>query len=460
MKKLVKYTVIISLTFILFTQVLDVIGWLSDEKPLYKSAVTQVQEIDSSENGYLVIKFMSEPGFQLLNKRCNNTVLDTLLSNEQWDNEKAQSILKDHLTYQTLIPQVNAKKFFQSEILESYLDDLPPYSRYGELFKLKLLESRSYAENQDIDKAIISAEQALVFSQRIKGNMSPTLISFLVGISYQDQALGWIHRLGTGYNISYAQREKILDNVQQVSDFNSDNFDAVIGGEFYFSESILKEIQSMTSLEGRTKSLLAMLSPNDGGDSGLGVGGDFFLLISPHFFFQKEKISNAMYEFRAKDITFARTSCRQVDYSHYSSARDVNDASFFDLFKLNSIGSLVFDSPQSLEIYFLRRCLADFHFQAVKTALAITQFESINNRKIKHLQELSPSLIEAIPIDATTNESLSYNPEKRWIYSKGTNFVDDLGSLDTVYSATCYRSNVCKKNPTVPVMHMITTQYE
>lgn len=455
-KKTLKYIFIICLGFIVFTQIIDLIGWLSDEEPVDKSVLIQVQKITPAENGYNVIKFMDEPEFHLLQKGCNSAVLSKLLTDKQWDDETAQSVLNDHLKYRGLILQVNTKQYFQSRIIQSYLDDFPSYSDYGNLLKLKLLESRSYAENQDIDQAIKAAEQALIFSQRIKDDRSSTLISFLVGMAHQDQAISWIHRLGTHYNISNSQRKKLLDSTQAVSDFKNDNFDAVISGEFYYVESFINQTSNMATLDGRKNLLLMILQKQEEDRTGFTLIENLFSLFSPHFVLQKEKTKNAMYDYRKKDITFVRNSCEQVDYSYYNEGPYTEG---LNLLKLNSIGSSLIETVPSLQTYFLRRCQADFHLQAVRTAIAITQYESINNRKIQHLQELVPSIIETLPTDATTNETLSFNAEQRWVYSKGSNFFDDQGSLKTIYNSTCHRNNLCKNNPTVPIVNMAATPY-
>ena len=457
MKKFAKNTLFIFLSFIIFTQILDLIGWLTDDEPVEKDALTKIEKINPSENGYEFIKFMDEPNFRLLNESFDNKILKNLLINEQWNDIEVKKVLDNHLKYQNIISEVNSKPFFQSKIIESYLHSFSAYFRYSELLSLKLIESRSYAENNDINKAIKSTEQALIFSQRLKANMSPTLISFLTGLSHQDQILSWLHKLATAYNTNDDQLTALLTLTNTVSDYIDDNFDAVISGEFYFSELIRNEMFNFSSLNQRFD-LLQITSYGSDEKTVSEVIYNFLTFLSPHYFFQTQKNSNAMYLYRTKDSESVRTSCKSISYSHYPN--EVKNHSFFNTFKLNAAGSsFTSQSSVSFKKYFLRRCQADFHLQAVKAAIAITLFESKNNREIQKLESLVPTIIKNPLVDATTNEGLRFNPEKRWLYSQGINFSDNNGSLETIYNSSCHHSTACQNNPTVPIAHVTTPQY-
>ena len=74
-KKFLKKTAIFCLGFIIFTQIIDLIGWLTDEESADHSKLVKTHAIDPSKNGYEVIKFMDEPGFRFLSKGVTNDSL-------------------------------------------------------------------------------------------------------------------------------------------------------------------------------------------------------------------------------------------------------------------------------------------------------------------------------------------------------------------------------------------------
>jgi len=457
-KKTLKYTLIFCLGFIIFTQVFDLIGWLSDEDKVEKSELFEIESIAPAVNGYEFVKFIDEPDFRLLKECCKSETLQELITKELWteyDNNKATEILDKHAEYKNVIKQVISKKHFQSKIPDSFYDSFPSYEDLGSLFYLKLLEFRIEVEKQNFSQAIKLLEAAVTFSQYIKADESPSLISFLVGVAYQGQATQWIHRLGTRYKINNEQREKLITLTRSISDYTNDNFDSAIRGEFRFSELFFKGV-SLNSLEERKKILMMIVKPEEENQF-LETIENLMTLFSPHFAFQNGKVSNMMYSLRSKDIESIRTSCNKIDFSYYgnqtNSENSTEERSLLDFFKLNSVGKSMFEIATSFEGYFLRRCQADFHLQAVKTALAIVQFESINNSKITNLKELTPNIIDTVPIDANNGKPLLFNQDKRWLYSVGSNFSDDGGSSSSFYHHKCRHKKDCQDNPTVPIIH-------
>ena len=220
-----------------------------------------------------------------------------------------------------------------------------------------------------------------------------------------------------------------------VSDFKNDNFDKVIGGEIRYNELLFKEINP-GNLKARLSSALFLFKHDEerGLFELLQNIGTFF---APHFLFKKEKVNNAVYTKRAQDIASVRMACEKIDHSHYNSNFNIRNQNLFQHFKSNAVGEMLIEELHPLDFYFLRRCQDDFHLQAVRVALTITQFESIKNYKIKSLDELIPNFLSKVPIDATNGRALSFNPKKRWLYSVGDNFLDQGGSENTFHHVKC-----------------------
>ena len=452
-KKVLKKTFFIFFCFILLTQILDLIGWLSDEEPINKSEIMEITPLPTEENGYEFVKHLDYDNNRVLNKDYQDTDLTDLLEKKEWDiktKKTVESLLNSHSKRNTLVQQVVAKPHFQSKITESFYDSFSHYGGYTDLLRLKLLESRDAAEKQNFSKATALAEEALIFSQRIKADKMPTLISFVVGISHQNQAISWIHQLGSRYAVSDADRKKLINTLNKVSDYQNDNFNESINGEIRFYEFYIQAFDYWNFSE--RISLLTSSWNNEDIRNPRVIIHSALSFFSPHYFLQKGKLSNFSYQIRNEDTKQVRKSCIDIEYSHYDQLVRTKN-SFFSLFKSNSMGKLLFENTPSFEIYFLRRCQAGFHLQAVKTALTILQAESKQGNQIKRLDELIPQPLTNVPIDASNGKPLMFDAENRWIYSVGTNYTDNQGSLDSIFHNRCIRSKKCKQNPTVPIIY-------
>ena len=145
--------------------------------------------------------------------------------------------------------------------------------------------------------------------------------------------------------------------------------------------------------------------------------------------------------------------CSEIELPYVTSLIYHQDASIWRSLGPNGLGNMEssLTSGKWQMVEFLERCMSDFYLQSLKAILATKLYELETNKSLKEITQLVPKYLPTVPIDAMTGDVLLFGEKKRWFYSRGSNFKDNGGSLESIYNDVCNRQHKCRNSPTVTI---------
>jgi len=99
-----------------------------------------------------------------------------------------------------------------------------------------------------------------------------------------------------------------------------------------------------------------------------------------------------------------------------------------DLLSPNAFGRLLYGFAQGLESALELKCCENVDVGATGALLAMRAFKAENGRLPRTLDELVPDYLDAVPVDDFDGSPLRYSPEKRALYSVGSDLADGGGA--------------------------------
>lgn len=336
------------------------------------------------------------------------------------------------------------------------VNDLPQFQVMIDLSLLTLLKSRLEADRGNIDDAIVLANAALVMSNRIMG-ANGYLISYMIGLVLQHDALRWTQQLAFHYPLDLTQIDKLNLSVQAMPSYLQDDFRSVLAAEFEFSKNMFISISTKPLSERWQTYRDGEDYWNADLDGDLEFGREntkqkiyaFVSALLPQFYSHKNRQLTMMAKYYLALAEESNHYCNEMPEA--TDPYIEKPLTWLNVF-LPNIGRRDLDQAAGTFTHYLyRRCLAHAQLEAAKTILAIRSYEQRHQRKIASLKELVPVYLPRIPVDPFDGRELRFSPQNQWLYSVGNNFDDDGGSEQGCYYHHCFRDENCFKNPTFPL---------
>lgn len=417
--------------------------------------LSELVVIDPAENGFLVVSYTENNDFELLNEEQRNMLKSHIIS-EAWDASYANEIFVAHAKVIADFLSAAEFKSFQFE-LPVDVSSLPMYVPIMDMARLVLLKSRSLAEQGMLDKAIALSGKAVYMSSQVKSESNSTLISHMIGLAMQYEALHWLGYLAGHYSMNHDQIKNLLAVVNRVPSYDNDGFEHVFAGEYRFSKKLMAEI-SDPPLGERWE---VYSNGEDYWNSDIDENGQLeerairhellalLTVLFPKFYIHKRETQSLTVK---KYKTLADKShlyCTQLAGPALFDGK--NELSWSALITPNAlIDSWYFDFEQTFYTYFYRRCLGHAHIESTKALLALRLYEQDYGEWPDSLVLLQPKYLNSLPIDPFDGSVMRYSKADGWLYSLGVNFEDNGGSIAGYFVNQCQSHEACKNNPTFP----------
>ncbi len=403
------------------------------------------------------------------------------LLNQKWDSAVAAEILdvwkpQIHLVDELLTHPVN-------EFKASHFN---PNLSFAPGVDLLLLQSRFYAEQGDIPTAVTSITKSLEFSNKLIVNGDPLLVA--LGRSFRERSFDWMHRLMSIYEVPSEAIRILLKRMVSDSDLlkrkrsESHAHNYLVIAEYahelapkgfseranHFKNSAVRYSEFLFEPNtpdfgpkefGFTSAANSELSPAaPWWDSSVFKTELVRILegVAPDFFRPPNAWISLELGLIKENQVASQQSCNKVNLPLHTRLADQYENSVFSFLRFN--GSVLRDhslrGAESNLRDFIQNCMHDFYAESIKTVLAIKLFQAETQSLPSSLQQLVPGYLNQEPNDPLTGELLGYDPQRQLLYSKGANFSDDGGSLESVFNNVCYAQTECRNNPTVPITHL------
>ncbi|RBP51063.1 hypothetical protein [Arenicella xantha] len=437
-KRIGKALLIIIGVFALATTALNYLGVALDEKPLDYTGLYPIADVSSNNNGFDDLQeFLSEADEE------SSAEVEEALENA-FNKARTDALLAQHEHRLLLIEQALEKPSFKSHPID-FDSPFPNYGGYGDLLNIVLLKARSELQAQNFPAAITHIELAVKLTQQIKTDQSATLITYLVGVSYQEKVMNWLHQFVSSQQLSESELSQLMAVIDVIPDYHNDQFNMVFSGEFAYMQSFPEEV-SNPSIGARISALL-----DSDSDANLwwtvwqdNTAVNLLSIPSYNYFYQKNRTKNKLYkhlQYLQKQTT--TNYCTKIDYQTIPSGQP----SFWTSLGMNALSIVNHDTWST---YINRRCFSNFHTQAIKTIVALKQYSLTYNKPVKTLEQLVPEYLDSVPIDAFTGEPILYNRSAQTLYSRGIDATAGNGEVAN-FVARCFADISCKNDPTISI---------
>lgn len=437
---------------------LVVVGKLTDQAPAQDVMLATHDAVPDSDNGYLELAhLMSDDAAHKLSSLFDkiNTPCDS-------DDHAADSLSERAIEpYLTVIQAVLKKPRFMSPTLVS--DELSNYMVYKDLGKLMIWQSQHYADKSNIDQAIYWLGQGISFSQRIIGDAEPTLISYLIGQSIQFGQLEWLREFIDRHDPSALQLAKLAGSLDSIDSFSTDNFKMLFSGEQKYSEILVREyadpdfsqyLENVKMMPGMLESL-SLFGLDDHFSDKLKRA---LPVLIPGYFNQPQSQINFLKKRNVLLQSQAKNFCSKVELNDLDRRESF---AWWEAILPNGLAKQDFNEHLKLiKRYFIDNCHYNFYTQAVRLVVASKRYQSDLGELPTDLAQLVPMYVKAPPLDALTGEPVLYDAQNKWFYSRGSNYRDDGGSLNSLYNRQCARQAQCQNTPTVMIEFSVAKEQD
>ena len=439
-----------------------------------------VKEVPQDQNGYFELAFIEEDGFSVFDDHGYALQIREYLtlspeSDSPWDQGFVDQLLIKRQNYIDAVESSLEYEEFQlpnisrEEIdgLEPDYGSIPHYGGLTDLLDLLLLQSANYARAGDLSDALVTARRAVLFSLKIQTESSHSLLSYFSGQAMLRISMEWLKQLATHYELEASQYDSLNALVEEIPSYTSDGYKSVWAGEFAYQRlSIEQSTRALGFNLAQSREYQRYINQrsreepsNESGsfyryfaDEARLFGGYLVNKLLGKYIYHPNRVSQTHADLMVEMTALSAQYCINADVKpDDSEALSKSRMKFYDILLPNSIGKLINNIGGLLfpyGSYADRRCLSHSHASSVKVIIALIQHESETGELPDSLDGLVPSYMKEVPIDAFDGQPMRYSKTNRWLYSVGSNYQDDGGSLATQYSFACDHDEECMKNPT------------
>lgn len=410
--------------------------------------ISVIQEVESEQKAYIPLAFMGAEDFDFSDSGVTGFDIQDLLQTASWDQSTVDGLhstvvrLEGNLETALQRPQFQTPKVAALELIS--------YQNFVYANRLMLLQSKSHAINGDHTLALRNFNLALKFSLAMRSDQRRFLISYMVGDGMLYSVLNWLHQWLSEYSPSAEVLAAVAENLELIPNYADDSFDEVFSGELMYVQLMLREAVS-GSLTERIDRYNEM---TDFWNQDLDTWEfehrplDFLQALVPKYFIHiNESITSTAPDYMILTES-ANLYCRDIDLEDSQP-----DLSWWEMLAPNSLASMSGGTQHQFREYFTRRCHSQFYIDAIKTLVAIKRYQLKHADQTSDWLDLVPQYLSNIPVDVFTGDELSYSAKKQWIYATGSNFENNGGGSNQMYSRDCYSDSDCSDNPTVPIKY-------
>ncbi len=417
--------------------------------------LSQLSDLPDEDNAYLAIAYTSDPGFSLYGDRKDRQTLSNIIDGAPWNAALVDAHLSRNLTALADLRQTITFSGFMLPIPDP-VNDLPEYQLLTDLPKLLILESMNFARQGNTVQAIDSLSVALKFTELLSLDANKLLITHKVAMSMQGMVLRWVHRLSVNYPLTQLQYSQLAELIDALPNYQNDGFAETFAGEFHFATLMFTQspdgiFAPYSELASDSFGRFVDTLLEDGSFDSVSLKGaliGWLSLVSSSYHLHPNRTMTLLAELQSDLAAQASRYCHELNLSKSTGVGEIN---ILDYVKPNGfVGEFIGDGDRYLR-YFEERCLSFAHRQSVRLTVALQRYRARTGGYPDTLDMLVPEDLQAVPVDPFDGKPLKYLASSRWIYSSGTNFIDNQGSDRHFYDSRCRPDSECFQNPTFPI---------
>lgn len=412
--------------------------------------------VSDAENGFTIIEYIVKDDFIFLDGEQRNQ-LKSKIASRSWDRVYAEGMIATHLKAIEDFSRVTEYHYIQFPKAENALQ-LPPYNPVMDMARLALLKSRYLAEMGQLDEAVALTDKVIHLAVQIKAQPDENLLTHMISLAMQYEALHWLNQLAHGYSVDHDQLKALLTIVADMPTYENDGFREVFAGEYRYSMLLTAEMVDPPLNERwalyRSKEDYSSMDVDGDSESGrVDIKQEllsFLATIFPKFYAHPRRGQNLLAERHKILADKSALYCSELT----ASVPTMGDTglTWLALVTPNSIIKQWYSNfGQEYYDYFYRRCFTHAHMEATKALIALRMYQREHGEYPGTLEALRPQYLDSLPVDPFDGSAIRYSKEDAWVYSVGRNFEDDGGSVSGYYSYQCRANDDCKNNPTFPL---------
>jgi len=423
-------------------------------------------EVSDDENGFYIIRYLDD-NYELDSLDIegeDSEFIRAAIKREQWSAYKAWSIINKNKKLLSDVKVTVQKPLFKLNEPREF-DESLPHANFVIAWRILLLKAKTEIHDGKYDEAITDVALNMQFCEKIRSDENGALISYFIGSLCIAESIDIFHELITFSSLKRRHLVAIYNAINLLKNYEDDSFSKSFSGEFYNLKSMLEGEDGITTsddINSFTKQWFDKKTYGSDADWKQNTIDKIYkslILILPSYYLDSNKLLNNI----SLDYVSARNnadkSCAEINFEYtqqkysdiWSSHRTV-----LDILKPGSLTDLLTEmyAIDDWYNYQKRRCHYHNYFQSMKVFVATQLYQMDRHAQITHISQLVPDYISEVPEDYFGNGKIGFSPKNKWLYSVGTNHMDEGGSTRGFYNGRCYPNEDgfpdCDTNPTVP----------
>ncbi|MCV6624241.1 MAG: hypothetical protein OIF51_21075 [Cellvibrionaceae bacterium] len=415
-----------------------------------------IPKFNPMENGFKHIRFSQEKSYQSNLQGQTQDLLRKHISAEQWSAKWVEDVLLAH--QKEIEVSLIASNSTHFDLEQSYaIEFTTDYIEIMNLGRLLILQSMQLAKQGHYQAALEYTNSAIRFGQLVKTETESILISYMIGIVIQQEALFWQAELIKNHPLSEDNYRQTINTLTAVGKNSQENYARIMSGEFLYSQNFIREL-SKGSLIDRWKQYFGernqlQFLTGDEEQNPLDDIHEFLFITFPSFYFHKNLETNKLAISLKGERQRVLQGCHTVEYKwndyETNEQQPPKDTTILDLFTPNSMGDKLNSSTQE-DVYYdylMRHCAHQLHLQGNKVIAAANLFRTINGTTIKNLAQLKSYISESDWVDPFSKGPLILENDYKTINSVGYDGKNSPCEKSYLYHKQCYLEDDCFSKP-------------
>ncbi|HOO56919.1 MAG TPA: hypothetical protein PLN69_08855 [bacterium] len=433
LKRILKYLLVgtgcfIVLAFVSFKLYMSYTKYFQDDIPPPDDSQLMITRDYISEdlNGYNVLMeatwplFESpiDPDFRNSSETVNDDELDKMIE-----------ICRERLS---IIERAVQYRDFQEPIPKCCDEDKPNYPAIGDLSRLRIAIARRDMRQGNSEAAVNNILVVLKTGQAMEIS-STSLICYAFGLAIKNMALSAIYDIVVTYDPDISLINDIVSNIADSHESN-DGFRNALKGEYLLSKYVFQKTEAYRNKELKKRETLKFAEKlqyisNPKGHAFFRVNHTYKNWIDT-MLPVIESVGKPYKDMKLENVT---PTSKGMNWKAVNWLRATATGNF--------IGEILLEvGKPNLKRLFDKSFYTEFMISSLETMIALKSYRNRNGTLPESLSELVPEYIDSIPHDPFDGKPIRYDPDKKIIYSVGTDSIDDGGTADKhLYSSVSFK---------------------
>ena len=400
------------------------IFWGRDIPPIDDSdlRLTKV-EISEDENAFFLFAEIAEK-MDIIRER-GGVYFYEMYRGEKWDQEFAQELIDNNQEVFELFEKALEFPYFQFPELQdpeavSFNTVIPSVSEIRQLGQLNVIKANYLFKEGKEEEALDLLIKTIKMGQMFQDMPSPTLITYLVGLSIKEIALDGLRDVVPDLTLPPETLKQYIADLENLKEKK---------------EALVKTWKMDYIALANTKAMLldGAFMDNDSEEVFISpeVDAELISLINlkptPQFnhLYKPNQTQQIFAEHSRNNVSNAKKDCYQIELT---GPTEIESLAFSHPVKLIFTENIIGKILQEIVVVhyhgvFEQRCIMDFSIMGNQVLMAIKAFQADTGSLPAFLDELVPEYLSEVPKDPFSGEAISYSAEEKTIYSSPGDIV-------------------------------------